>query len=207
MCMEIYQRPRELMEDISALGLRHVGYGVPTELFMPFVEAGVRRSQVIQVTKVVNWCKMMWNKQPYDIWNPLCLGKAWSQSIYAMNLDCTGKLRPFQLNAVLIVLSTVSREGWMVLIWDLSIWISQFPTARKLQCVAFSLLGNSEKDASMIQWCIHVLDIGPATQHDRGMWMRRPLHLWDGLWPWFPSPWSERFWRRMPQLQFERHDV
>ena len=54
MCMEIYQRPRELMEDISALGLRHVGYGVPTELFMPFVEAcRVRRSQqVIQVTKV-----------------------------------------------------------------------------------------------------------------------------------------------------------
>eukprot|EP00434_Breviolum_minutum_P002803 symbB.v1.2.002464.t1/scaffold99.1/size346285/20 len=50
MCMEIYQRPRELMEDISALGLRHVGYGVPTELFMPFVEA-------------------------------------WSQSIYAMNVD------------------------------------------------------------------------------------------------------------------------
>lgn len=151
--------------------------------------------------------KMMWNKQPYDIWNPLCLGKAWSQSIYAMNLDCTGKLRPFQLNAVLIVLSTVSREGWMVLIWDLSIWISQFPTARKLQCVAFSFLGNSEKDGSMIQWRIHVLDIGPATQHDRGMWMRRPLHLWDGLWPWFPSPWSERFWRRMPPLQFERHDV
>lgn len=39
MCMEIYKRPRELMEDISALGLRHVGYGIPTELFMPFVEA------------------------------------------------------------------------------------------------------------------------------------------------------------------------
>lgn len=38
--MEIYKRPRELMEEISALGLRHVGYGIPTELFMPFVEAG-----------------------------------------------------------------------------------------------------------------------------------------------------------------------
>eukprot|EP00435_Cladocopium_sp_Y103_P070987 s205_g36.t1 len=50
MCLEIYKRPRELMEDISALGLRHVGYGIPTELFMPFVEA-------------------------------------WSQSIYAMNVD------------------------------------------------------------------------------------------------------------------------
>lgn len=50
MCMEIYKRPRELMEEISALGLRHVGYGIPTELFMPFVEA-------------------------------------WSQSIYAMNVD------------------------------------------------------------------------------------------------------------------------
>lgn len=49
MCMEIYQRPRELMEDISALGLRHVGYAVPTELFMPFVEAW---SQAIQQLNV-----------------------------------------------------------------------------------------------------------------------------------------------------------
>lgn len=37
--MEIYQRPRDMVEDISALGLRHVGYGILTEHFSPFVEA------------------------------------------------------------------------------------------------------------------------------------------------------------------------
>ena len=29
------------MEDLSALGLRHVGYGIPTELFGPFVSAAI----------------------------------------------------------------------------------------------------------------------------------------------------------------------
>ncbi|CAE8694334.1 unnamed protein product, partial [Polarella glacialis] len=37
MTQDIYKDPKTLMEDISALGLRHVGYGVPTELFGPFV--------------------------------------------------------------------------------------------------------------------------------------------------------------------------
>ena len=29
-----------LSQDISALGLRHVGYGIPTEFFAPFVHLG-----------------------------------------------------------------------------------------------------------------------------------------------------------------------
>eukprot|EP00933_Yihiella_yeosuensis_P042223 TRINITY_DN3677_c0_g1_i1.p1 TRINITY_DN3677_c0_g1~~TRINITY_DN3677_c0_g1_i1.p1 ORF type:complete len:1238 (-),score=321.43 TRINITY_DN3677_c0_g1_i1:229-3942(-) len=35
--MELFQEPWQMVDDISALGLRHVGYGVPTELFGPFV--------------------------------------------------------------------------------------------------------------------------------------------------------------------------
>jgi len=37
MSLDIYKDPRKLVQDISALGLRHVGYGIPTELFGPFV--------------------------------------------------------------------------------------------------------------------------------------------------------------------------
>eukprot|EP00930_Biecheleria_cincta_P070401 TRINITY_DN58038_c0_g1_i1.p1 TRINITY_DN58038_c0_g1~~TRINITY_DN58038_c0_g1_i1.p1 ORF type:complete len:1102 (-),score=195.31 TRINITY_DN58038_c0_g1_i1:142-3447(-) len=33
----VFSDPRKLMEELSALGLRHVGYGIPTELFGPFV--------------------------------------------------------------------------------------------------------------------------------------------------------------------------
>ena len=29
----------QLIDDLSALGLRHVGYGVPTEMFAPFAPA------------------------------------------------------------------------------------------------------------------------------------------------------------------------
>jgi hemoglobin-like flavoprotein len=39
MTLEIYKEPKKMVEDISALGLRHVGYGIPTELFSPFVTA------------------------------------------------------------------------------------------------------------------------------------------------------------------------
>merc|ERR1719446_1658201 len=42
MTLEIYKDPKKLVEDISALGLRHVGYGIPTELFGPFVTACVQ---------------------------------------------------------------------------------------------------------------------------------------------------------------------
>lgn len=41
MTMEMYQQPRMMVEDISALGLRHVGYAIPTELFAPFVSSAV----------------------------------------------------------------------------------------------------------------------------------------------------------------------
>jgi hypothetical protein len=42
MTLEIYKDPKKMVEDISALGLRHVGYGIPTELFGPFVTACVQ---------------------------------------------------------------------------------------------------------------------------------------------------------------------
>lgn len=41
MTLEIYRRPKEMVEEISATGLRHVGYGVPTDLFSPYVSACV----------------------------------------------------------------------------------------------------------------------------------------------------------------------
>ncbi|CAE7448441.1 Tgm3 [Symbiodinium pilosum] len=41
MTIEIFRSPRQMVVDISALGLRHVGYEVPTELFAPFVSAAV----------------------------------------------------------------------------------------------------------------------------------------------------------------------
>jgi len=41
MTLEMYQAPVKMVDDISALGLRHVGYGIPTELFGPFVTACV----------------------------------------------------------------------------------------------------------------------------------------------------------------------
>ncbi|CAE7258880.1 unnamed protein product, partial [Symbiodinium necroappetens] len=37
MTVEMFASPLKLVEDISALGLRHVGYGVPIELIPPFV--------------------------------------------------------------------------------------------------------------------------------------------------------------------------
>jgi len=42
MTLDIYKQPNKMVEDISALGLRHVGYGIPTELFGPFVTAWVQ---------------------------------------------------------------------------------------------------------------------------------------------------------------------
>jgi hemoglobin-like flavoprotein len=41
LCMtgEIYQNPAKMVDDILSLGLRHVGYGIPTDLFGPFVTA------------------------------------------------------------------------------------------------------------------------------------------------------------------------
>jgi hemoglobin-like flavoprotein len=39
MTQEMFSDPVKMCDDISALGLRHVGYGIPTELFGPFVTA------------------------------------------------------------------------------------------------------------------------------------------------------------------------
>merc|ERR1719487_1539229 len=41
MTLEFYQDPVKLVDDLSALGLRHVGYAIPTEMFGPFVSAAV----------------------------------------------------------------------------------------------------------------------------------------------------------------------
>merc|ERR1719210_3006192 len=42
MTLDMYLEPKKMVEDISALGLRHVGYGIPTELFGSFVTACVQ---------------------------------------------------------------------------------------------------------------------------------------------------------------------
>ena len=41
MTLEIYRDPVKMVDDVSALGLRHVGYAIPTEFFGPFVSACV----------------------------------------------------------------------------------------------------------------------------------------------------------------------
>merc|ERR1719329_245275 len=41
MCVDIYRDPVKMVDDVSALGLRHVGYAIPTELFSPFITACV----------------------------------------------------------------------------------------------------------------------------------------------------------------------
>lgn len=45
MTMEMYREPKKMVEDISALGLRHVGYAIPTEFFAPFVSGAVEVMQ------------------------------------------------------------------------------------------------------------------------------------------------------------------
>ncbi|CAJ1384392.1 unnamed protein product [Effrenium voratum] len=39
--VEMYKQPKTMVEDLSAMGLRHVGYAIPTELFSPFVSGAV----------------------------------------------------------------------------------------------------------------------------------------------------------------------
>ena len=41
MSLKLLQDPWQMVDDVSALGLRHVGYGIPTEMFGPFTEAAV----------------------------------------------------------------------------------------------------------------------------------------------------------------------
>lgn len=42
MTEDLFLHPARIVDDISALGLRHVAYGVPTELFGPFVSASIK---------------------------------------------------------------------------------------------------------------------------------------------------------------------
>merc|ERR1719499_1774430 len=39
MTLDMYREPKRMVDEINALGLRHVGYGIPTELSGPFVNA------------------------------------------------------------------------------------------------------------------------------------------------------------------------
>eukprot|EP00971_Amphidinium_carterae_P056945 1126016-Amphidinium_carterae.1 len=41
MTVEIYRQPHKAIKELSALGLRHVSYAIPTHLFSPFVSASV----------------------------------------------------------------------------------------------------------------------------------------------------------------------
>lgn len=45
MTAEIFKKPRALVTEISALGLRHVGFGIPPKLFPPFLNACVEVMQ------------------------------------------------------------------------------------------------------------------------------------------------------------------
>lgn len=38
---EMFKQPRKMVQEISGLGLRHVGFGIPTEMFGPYVSAAV----------------------------------------------------------------------------------------------------------------------------------------------------------------------
>eukprot|EP00438_Fugacium_kawagutii_P018866 Skav221112 [mRNA] locus=scaffold233:81502:84844:+ [translate_table: standard] len=51
---EMFQRAKEeTLDDLSALGLRHVGYGIPVELFAPFTDSCVEvmKRLIVDVTK------------------------------------------------------------------------------------------------------------------------------------------------------------
>eukprot|EP00929_Paragymnodinium_shiwhaense_P020512 TRINITY_DN13656_c0_g1_i1.p1 TRINITY_DN13656_c0_g1~~TRINITY_DN13656_c0_g1_i1.p1 ORF type:complete len:1060 (-),score=260.92 TRINITY_DN13656_c0_g1_i1:266-3445(-) len=39
MSLTLYKEPVQMVDDLSAVGLRHVGYGIPTELFDPYIQA------------------------------------------------------------------------------------------------------------------------------------------------------------------------
>mmetsp|Transcript_38853 Transcript_38853/g.91445 ORF Transcript_38853/g.91445 Transcript_38853/m.91445 type:complete len:1189 (-) Transcript_38853:271-3837(-) len=48
---DFYKEPDAVIEQLSVLGLKHVGYGIPMELFPPFVDASVEAMQAI-VSKI-----------------------------------------------------------------------------------------------------------------------------------------------------------
>ena len=57
--LEMYRHPIRMVEETSAHGLRHVGYGVPTEMFPPFVSGAVSLIQSLtdneMVVEAVRW--------------------------------------------------------------------------------------------------------------------------------------------------------
>uniref|UniRef100_A0A7S4RSG3 Globin domain-containing protein n=1 Tax=Alexandrium monilatum TaxID=311494 RepID=A0A7S4RSG3_9DINO len=54
MTLEIFRDSTKMVEDISAMGLRHVGYGIPTELFGPFVTACVKVVRTVSEDETTN---------------------------------------------------------------------------------------------------------------------------------------------------------
>ncbi|CAK8992914.1 NEDD8-like protein RUB1 [Durusdinium trenchii] len=57
--LELYRFPLKTVEESSAQGLKHVGYGIPTEMFPPFVTAAVATIQALaaseEVVEAVRW--------------------------------------------------------------------------------------------------------------------------------------------------------
>jgi len=64
MTLQLYQDPVKMVDDVSALGLRHVGYGIPTELFGPFVTACVEvlmtRTNDETTVESFRWSQKCW---------------------------------------------------------------------------------------------------------------------------------------------------
>lgn len=52
MALEFYRDPIKMIDDISALGLRHVGYAIPIEYFAPFVSACIEVLMQLKVDEV-----------------------------------------------------------------------------------------------------------------------------------------------------------
>lgn len=52
MTLQMFAAPAEMVSEISALGLRHVGMGIPPDLFAPFVSAAVQQVQLANPDKV-----------------------------------------------------------------------------------------------------------------------------------------------------------
>jgi len=50
--LEMLSEPHRMVDEISALGLRHVGYGVPTEFFPPLVHAYVEAIREVQSSEI-----------------------------------------------------------------------------------------------------------------------------------------------------------
>ena len=53
MTLDMYTQPKIMIDNLSAIGLRHVGYGVPTDLFGPYVTAAVQVVRALLSGKVI----------------------------------------------------------------------------------------------------------------------------------------------------------